>query len=374
MKIICTQENLQRYLSFMDRVIVKQASLPILGNILFQVEAGRVKLSATNLEIGVTGYLGAKVLEDGLIALPARIIGNFVSNLPVGDVVEISTEDKKVFLSSGKHTLSIFGVDGKEFPLIPKLSFEKAYTLHGEQFKTALQKVFYAVSVNTIRPELTGVYCKLTDGVLKLVATDSFRLVEESVFGVQGDGEEEDMTQGIIVPLSTLQEVARIITPETKELQLVTHENQIFFNIEGVEVTSRLINGKFPDYEQIIPTSFSDSLEFQKSDLQRALKISAGLSSYTSGEVALICDKEKQEIRLVSRSHDVGENVNAISFENLQGEKICTFLFQARFLQEYLGSIASDIVRFSYNSEQTPVLFEEHGEVSGRSIIMPIRK
>lgn len=353
---------------------MKQASLPILGNILFQVEAGRVKLSATNLEIGVTGYLGAKVLEDGLIALPARIIGNFVSNLPVGDVVEISTEDKKVFLSSGKHTLSIFGVDGKEFPLIPKLSFEKAYTLHGEQFKTALQKVFYAVSVNTIRPELTGVYCKLTDGVLKLVATDSFRLVEESVFGVQGDGEEEDMTQGIIVPLSTLQEVARIITPETKELQLVTHENQIFFNIEGVEVTSRLINGKFPDYEQIIPTSFSDSLEFQKSDLQRALKISAGLSSYTSGEVALICDKEKQEIRLVSRSHDVGENVNAISFENLQGEKICTFLFQARFLQEYLGSIASDIVRFSYNSEQTPVLFEEHGEVSGRSIIMPIRK
>ena len=370
MNIICTQENLQKYLGFLDRVIIKQANLPILSNILFQTESGRVKLSATNLEIGTTCYIGAKVSEEGSIALPARIIGNFVNNLPAGEVIQITTEDQKVLLASGNYTLSVFSAPGKDFPLIPKSTFENAVEIPAAEVKNALQKILYAVSTNTIRPELTGVLFSFKNGILYMVATDSFRLVEEKI-GLGGG----DITEEIIIPRDTLQELVRVIQPESTQVRLSIEENQVFFEVEGVEITSRLINGKFPDYNQVLPTEFSDVIQFQKSDFQRALKIASGLSGYTGGEVALVCDRTKHEISVISRSHDVGENVSKFSFESLKGEKDITFLFHVRFLQEYLASIGEELVIFRYNSEYAPVLFQSPESVEkSLSLVMPVRK
>lgn len=371
MNITCTQENLQKYLGFLDRVIVKQANLPILSNILFQTENGRVKLSATNLEIGTTCYIGAKVSEEGSLALPARIIGNFVQNLPVGEVIQIESKDQKVLLTSGNYTLTVFSAPGKDFPLIPKNSFESALILPAGDIKSALQKILYAVSSNPIRPELTGVLFSFKEGILSMVATDSFRLVEEKI---QFEGSTQILEE-IIIPSSTLSELVRVIQPENQELRLAVDDNQVFFEIDGVEITSRLINGKFPDYTQVIPVEFSDVIQFQKSDFQRALKIASGLSGYTGGEVALVCDKEKNELAIISRSQEVGENISKISFENREGSKNITFLFHARFLQEYLGSITEDIVLFRYNSEHAPVLFQNpESESTSLSLVMPIRK
>lgn len=371
MNIICTQENLQKYLGFLDRVIIKQTNLPILSNILFQTENGRVKLSATNLEIGTTCYIGAKVVEEGSLALPARIVGNFVNNLPMGEVIQIASEEQKVLLSSGNYTLSVFSASGKDFPLIPKNSFENTLTVPAQEIKNALQKTLYAASTNTIRPELTGALLSFKNGILYIVATDSFRLVEEQIT-VADSGMIFDE---IIIPKDTLQELLRVIQPESVNIQLAVEDNQIFFEVDGVEITSRLINGKFPDYTQVIPTEFSDVIRFQKDDLQRALKIASGLSGYTGGEVALVCDKEKGEVTIISRSHDVGENISKFSFENVEGNKNITFLFHARFLQEYLNSVTEDIILFRYNSEYAPVLFQVPETVkSSLSLVMPIRK
>lgn len=371
MNIICTQENLQKYLNFLDRVIIKQANLPILSNILFQTENGRVKLSATNLEIGITCYIGAKVAEEGSLALPARIIGNFVTNLPAGEVIEITNEDQKVKLSSGNYTLSVFSAPGKDFPLIPKSSFENALTLSAQEVKSALQKILYAASANTIRPELTGILFAFKEGSLSMVATDSFRLVEEKILL----SEENSTFDEIIIPKETLQELIRVIQPESTNIRLSVEDNQIFFEVDGVEITSRLINGKFPDYNQVIPKEFSDVIQFQKSDFQRALKIAAGLSGYTGGEVALVCDKEKNELAIISRSHDIGENISKFPFENMEGNKNITFLFHARFIQEYLNSISEEVILFRYNSEYAPVLFQAPETISSSlSLVMPIRK
>lgn len=371
MNIICTQENLQKYLGFLDRVIVKQANLPILSNILFQTENGRVKLSATNLEIGTTCYIGAKVLEEGNLALPARIVGNFVQNLPAGEVIEIVSEDQKVLLKSGNYTLSVFSAPGKDFPLIPKNSFEKALTLPGNKIKESLQKILYAASTNPIRPELTGILFSFQESNLSLVATDSFRLVEEKI----ALPKETSFFEEIIVPATTLQELVRVIQPETENIQLAIEDNQIFFEVDGVEITSRLISGKFPDYTQVIPKEFSDVIQFQKTDFQRALKIAAGLSGYTGGEVALVCDKDNNELSIITRSHEIGENVSKISFENLEGGKNITFVFHARFLQEYLASTLEEVVIFRYNSEHAPVLFQTpETTTTSLSLVMPIRK
>jgi DNA polymerase-3 subunit beta len=370
MKILCTQENLQKNLTYLDRVVVKKTSLPILGNILFETENGQIKLSATNLEIGITTFVGGKVIETGIAALPAKIITNFINNLPVGDVVEIETDGQKVLLRSGGSDLSIFSADGKEFPLIPKGSFEDGLKIDGQEFKKALQRVLYAASVNVIRPELTGVYFLFENDKLKLVATDSFRLVEEKITISQS----QRNIESAIVPTDTLQEVLRVVGNENSEIIFIIQDNQIFFRVGVTEITSRLINGKFPDYQQIIPTNFSDTVLFKKDDLSRSLKIAASLSSYTSGEIALICDKTKNEFSVISRSHDVGENINRFNFENQEGEKNITLIFQARFLQDYLNNSAGDEIVLAYNTEHTPVLLTSPAAENLTSIIMPIRK
>jgi DNA polymerase-3 subunit beta len=370
MKIICTQENLQKNLSYLERVVVRQTSLPILGNILFETEGGQIKLSATNLEIGITTFVGGKVLEKGTVALPAKIITNFINNLPTGEVIEITTEDQKVFLKSGGYDLKVFSADGKEFPLIPRGSFDQGIKLSAQDFKKSLQSLLYAASTNVIRPELTGVYFLFEGEVLKLVATDSFRLVEEQVRVIY----EQSTPAAVIVPTDTLQEVLRVVGNDYDEITFVIQDNQIFFHIGGTEITSRLINGKFPDYQQIIPSNFSDRVIFKKSDLSRSLKIAASLSSYTSGEIALICDKTKNEFSVVSRSHDVGENINRFNFENQEGEKNITLIFQARFLQDYLNNSTGEEIGLAYNTEHTPVLLSSTEDASLISIIMPIRK
>jgi DNA polymerase-3 subunit beta len=370
MKIICTQENLQKNLAYLDRVVVRQTNLPILGNILFETEGGQIKLSATNLEIGITTFVGGKVLETGTVALPAKIITNFINNLPTGEVIEITTEGQKVLLKSGGYDLSVFSADGKEFPLIPKGSFNQGTKLKAQDFKRSLQSLLYAASTNVIRPELTGVYFLFEGNILKLVATDSFRLVEERVELL----EKQDSIESIIIPTDTLQEVLRVIANDYDEIVFIIQDNQVFFQIGGTEITSRLINGKFPDYQQIIPSNFSDKVVFKKSDLSRSLKIAASLSSYTSGEIALVCDKTKNEFSVVSRSHDVGENINRFSFESMQGEKSVTLIFQARFLQDYLSNSAGEEVYLEYNSEYTPVLLSSVEDENLISIIMPIRK
>jgi DNA polymerase-3 subunit beta len=318
-------------------------------------------------------HMGAKVQKEGMVTLPAKILHNFVANIPVGEVIEITSEGKKTRIESGNFSLEVFSFDGKDFPIIPQHKGDDWTQLQPALFKETIQKILHATSANEVRPELTGVYLLYQEDCLYLVATDSFRLVEERLALSLDKKQAALLGEGVIIPQATLQEIVRIIVPETQTCLLALKDNQVFFRVDEVEITSRIINGNFPDYQKIIPKNYTDRITFSKEEFQRALRIAGSLTGYTAGEVAFIVDRKEESLSLVSQSSDIGKNVSSLPFESKEGSKSITFVFQIRFLQDFLNTTTAARVAFAYNTETSPVLFQEDGE-DILYIIMPIRK
>ena len=355
-------------------------SLPILSNVLLETEKGRLKISATNLEIGVVVSIGAKIEKEGKVTVPAKILWNFISNLPAGDVLVLEMKDQYLEITSTVYQIRIKGMDGKDFPIIPAYTKAYAWSFSAQALKKALGKVLFCVSVNEARLELTGVQISFSEGIFTLVATDSFRLAEEKItLKLLGKKEENSEEQSFIIPSSVFQEVLRVIQGESEEIKMAIEENQIFFEVGGVEIVSRLINGKYPDYKQIIPKNFSLQVIFNKQELQRAVKISGALSSYSSGEIALFFDQVKKTCTFLSRSQEVGENKTTLPVAYIQGNEPLTIIFNLRYVLEGINALSSEKVLFCANTGTNPAAFrlvdqEEVIDDHSLYLMMPIRK
>ena len=383
MKIICTQENISRALSYLERIIGKQTNLPILNNFLFETEKGRLKISATNLEIGVIVYIGAKIEKEGKIAVPAKVLSNFITNLPLGGTVQFETSAQELKITSTVYTVKIKGVDGKDFPIIPQYTKEYFLTFPAQEFKNALARVLFCASLNTARLELMGAHIFFYPQEIHLAATDSFRLAEETIhLTQQGDGYDEFLTQtpSLIIPLNTLQEVMRVISPESHTIKIALQENQIFFDIHGVQIISRIINGKYPDYKQIIPKKFAFHAMVEREAFQRAVKIASAFSSYTSGEVALAFDGGEKQCAISSVSNEIGENQTILPIEVVAAATPLTIVFNPRYVLEGINALAGEKIIFLANDSTTPVALRAYSAnktpltEAYLYIMMPIRK
>lgn len=381
MKITCTQENLARALSYLDRVVGKQTTLPILSNFLLETEKGRLKISATNLEIGVIVSIGAKIEREGRITVPAKILSNFIHNLPSGDVLDIEEENQHLKVVSTAYQVRIKGMDGKDFPIIPQYKKEYQALFPAQEMKSALSRLLFCVSTNEARLELTGVCLSFIDNMLHLAATDSFRLAEEILLVKnQGTSLLFQENQSLIIPSVVLHEVLRVITPESEEIKVALEENQIFFEIDGVEIISRVINGKYPDYQQIIPKEFTLQVVFEKQALQRAIKIAGSLSSYNTGEITMIFDGEQKTCTFLSQSQEIGENKTTLPVEYVQEGVSLTMVFNPRYVLEGVNNMSvGEKVLFCANSAATPAALRginDEGKQNEYSlyIMMPIRK
>ncbi len=376
MKLICTQENLSRAVSYLERIAGKQSTLPILSNILIEAEKGRLKLSATNLEIGIVVSIGAKIQEEGRITIPAKLIGNFTHNIPMGDVLELSVEHTSLIIQNSQYEGKINGIDGKDFPIIPRFESERyPFVFPAQQFKEAISRILFCVSQNESRMELTGVSALLEGKVLCLAATDSFRLAEQ----ILELPEETGSTRSFIIPSATCQELLRVITGESSEIWVAIEENQIFFEVDGVRIVSRLIHGKYPDYKQIIPTQFLISYQIKREALIRAVKIASVLSSYTAGEITLQFTVGSGECLIAAISQEVGENKAKVNIENQSGEDTdMVFTFNPRYLLDGLGAFKSECIIFHANNASSPVVLREIDQEQEMMkylyIMMPVRK
>ncbi|MEI9966454.1 MAG: DNA polymerase III subunit beta [Candidatus Moraniibacteriota bacterium] len=379
MKLLCTQENLSNALLALDRVVGKQMSLPILSNILFETQKGRLKLSATNLEIGIMVGVGAKIESEGKLAVPAKVLAQFVHNLPQGEVITLESSQGYLKLTSGGYTLNIKVLDGQDFPIIPEYKKEFPFSLPAQELKAALARLLFCVSTNESRPELSGVHIAFGERQIEVAATDSFRLgqeilpLEKPAIGYKNFREENP---SLILPTATIQELMRVIGTETESLQIALEENQIFFEAENVRLVSRLINGRYPDYHQIIPEKFGLEVVLRKDDCIRALKIASGLSSFVSGEIALVLDPKKETATILSQSKEIGDNTSIFPLKASKGEEPMTFVFHPRYVMEGISALRSEEITFSANTPTTPVLLSESGEkaTNYRYILMPIRK
>lgn len=377
MKIICTQENLLQALNALDRVVGKQTSLPILSNFLFETENGRLKISATNLEIGILVYVGAKIEVEGKIAVPARILSQFVQNLPSGEVLELEVKDKHLSIKGGSSEMKIKVLNGKDFPIIPYYKKEYPLTLPAQSIKSALGRLLFCVSTNESRIELTGVQLLFEENQLSLAATDSFRLAEEIIPYSQSLINSGQYTS-LIIPTQTLQEINRSLGIEIDEMKIALEENQLFFEFGNIQIVSRIINGKFPDYKQIIPQDLKTKVVLEKDAFIRSLKIASTLSSYTAGEIALILNPSEKNCTVIARSQEVGENQSVLAGEFLAGTEPLTLVFNPRYLIEGLGAFNDKKILFSANTSSSPTTFQtvttEDQETSYVYVMMPIRK
>ncbi|TXH07181.1 MAG: DNA polymerase III subunit beta [Candidatus Moraniibacteriota bacterium] len=376
MKLSCTQENLKAALSSLERVVGKQGTLPILSNILLETEKGRLRLSATNLEIGVITSIGAKINVEGRITVPAKLLINFIQNLALDQVVEINQSGTQVILQSGNYTVKINGLDGKDFPIIPEKGNGRSFSIESKVLHLGIQKTLFSVSLNESRPELTGVLMGFREGGVFLTTTDSFRLSEWQMRGrVEGDASFLENTQSpVIIPAYTLQEVVKVISQGNDLVQVVLEENQVFFEIGNTKIVSRLINGRFPEYQAIIPKQYSTTITLPKNEFQRALKIATSFSLYSSGEVVFRLNTEENHLEIHSQSQGIGEQVAKIPFDGVLSETM-QIVFNPRYILEGVGALSGEQIIMSFNSPATPVRLSstEDGE-EYIYIVMPIRK
>lgn len=346
-----------------------RSSLPVLGNILFATDKNRLKLSATNLEVGINYWVGGKIEQEGAITVPARLVSEFVASLP-SDTIELEADDAGLTVKTTHYQSHINGIAADEFPVIPHLKTKPVLTLPASEFREALIQVVVAASLDESRPVLAGVYLFIEDKQLYLVATDSYRLAERKLALKQAPADK----LAVIVPARTMQELARILGETEGDLSIYVADNQIMFEVDTIELTSRLIDGQFPNYRQIIPTKTETGIEIDTAEFSRITKVASLFARENAGGVRLEIKKGGQ-VSLVSTASQLGDNTSTADCITLgeDGE----ISLNTRYLADALAVIKASQVEFAISGKLSACMLrplDDKGKPTDYlHIIMPLR-
>jgi len=362
-KVTVTQENLNKALGVVSRVASSRTSLPVLNNILLRTESNRLLLAATNLEVAITQHIGAKVVSEGAITIPARLLSEFIANLPKGNV-ELKVDGTKLHIESDKYVSTINGMSADEFPALPVIENATALQFGAELFKQAIAQTVLAASSDDTRPVLTGVLCHVHDGSLYFAATDGYRLAERRLIKTTEEVK-------ALIPASTLGDVARVIPEDCDEVAVLVDDSQVRFRMGDVEVTSRLIEGNFPDYRQLIPKTTEIHASLSRTDFGRVTKIASLFARESGGSVTVTTDAEKQMLSIHSIASQLGENTSEATAEVDAGGSVT---LNSRYLIEALGCFDEPTIRFGFSGKLAPcVLTSLEADGDYQHIVMPLR-
>ena len=363
MKVTITQENLNKALGVVARVAGGKTSLPILNNVLLKTENNRLLLAATNLEVAITEHIGAKVTGEGSLTVPARLMSEFISNLPKGNV-ELKVDGTKLRIESGSYNSTINGIAPDEFPALPVIESATTVRIPAHMLKKAIAQTIITTSHDDTRPVLTGVLCHSHEGKLYFAATDGYRLAERQLVAVK-----EEIKA--LIPASTLADVARVIPDETDEVEMLIDDSQVRFRMDDIEVTSRLIDGNFPDYRQLIPKDTDIHVTVNKAELGRITKIASLFAREAGGSVTIKTDATKKTISIHSIASQLGENTSETTAE-VDAEGAVTL--NSRYLTEALGCFDDDVVNFGFSGKLAPCVVSSTNKDSDyKHIVMPLR-
>ncbi|MDP2685205.1 MAG: DNA polymerase III subunit beta [bacterium] len=366
MKLICTQENLSRGLQLVSHIASKNISLPILSNVLIEVKKGDIKLSTTNLEMGIVCEVRGKVEAEGAFTVQAKTISDYINLLPKENVtLELVDQNLKIQSENSKTLMK--GLEASEFPLIPQVDPETEIEIKGKILKNALNAVSFAVSYDETRPEINGVFFSFNEKKLTLVATDSYRLAEKSI-----DLENNIPEKGFIVPIKTIQELVRIIDEEEEMLKIKISDNQILFLVGGAQLSSRLIEGQYPDYKQIIPTEQKTSITLDTTDFINTIKRASLFCKAGSNDILLKFLVNKNEVHVSANNLQIGES-EAKQSADVEGQDN-DIIFNYRFLLEGLQNIEEPECILNINTNTNPGLLKPKKESNYVYIIMPIKQ
>lgn len=366
MRVKIIQEKLAKALNGVSRVAGGRSTLPILSNVLVRVDESKVSLTTTNLDMAVVSYLPATQSEVGAVTVPARLVAEFVGNLPRGEVVDIEANGEKVTIKAAGYVSTINGAAAEDFPELPEIEDEKVvkFRMGAEEFKEGLAQVMVAASNDTTRPALTGVYFNTADGALYLAATDGYRLAERRFI------EKVEAEVMAIVPTSSLQEVVRNLGEDVGEIEIWFDETQVRFRLGDIEVTSKLIDGSFPDYRQLIPKETEINLEVKRDELTRITKLAALFAKEVGGSIICEARAEKNEFLVSSVANELGENTSEIKTEIDTDGKVT---LNSRFLLDALNVLDGKEVEFGFSNKLDPVVLRGKGVEKYVHIIMPLK-
>lgn len=367
MKIKLTQNKLSKALNSVSKITNgARASLPILSNVLIRVDDKKVSLTTTNLDMAILNYLPSTDSENGTITVPARLIAEFVSNLPSGSDVELTSKDTKLTIKSGEYTSTINGTPADDFPELPDLDEEKMVKIQvsADTFKDAVSQVLIAASNDTTRPALTGVYFNTFEEALYFAATDGYRLAERKV--VEKLVEEVS----VIVPAVSLRSVVSLMGESCDEIELLIDESQIRFRFGDIEITSKLIDGSFPDYRQLIPKEAEVNLMVKKDELTRVTKLAALFAREVGGSIVCLADKADGSFSIASVANELGENSSKISTEVDTDGKIT---LNSRFLLDALNAISGSEIEFRFSNNLNPIVMRAVKNEDYIHIVMPLK-
>ena len=386
MKLTCLPEKLGEGLATVGRVVSSKSTLPVLGNVLLQTDGGRLKLAATNLELAVSCWVGARVEAEGAITLPARLLIDYVGLLTPGEPLQLELKGKKAHLACGRFVANISGIDAEDFPPIPTVSGGPSLRLRAPALKEAIQQVVFAAAPDDSRPVLAGVLMVIKDGKLTLAAADGFRLAVRKVdLGETGgeDTEAEGQAPDLqtIVPARTLSEVARALPDDEEErveIAATPDRNQILFRHKGAEVVSRLIEGQFPDYNRIIPKDAKTRVTVPTADFLRATRAAQVFARDNSMIVRLDlvppegdATAELGKVTVRATSAEIGDNTGDVD-ASVEGEAQ-QVAFNGRYLRDALEALDAQQAYLEVTGPASPgVIRPADGPNGYLHVIMPM--
>lgn len=373
MEISTLQENLKRGLQIVSKIAGKNINLPILNNIMIEAQDGNIKLITTDLEIGVVCNIRGQIKKEGTFTVDSKVFSEYIALLS-NKKIDLKKENETILIKSENYKTIVKGYDANDFPLIPKISRENYYEIDVDIFKKALSQVIFAVSNNETRVELSGVLFIVENDVLTLVSTDSYRLAEKKInikkFGIDNVSN--------IVPAKTLQELLRILSVVGSDsvngeniLKIFVSNNQILFTVDNVELISRLIEGQYPDYKQIIPTNNGTNVIVDRMEFIRAIKTSSIFSKVGINDVNLDFPVGKKVV-ISSTSSQSGENVVELDAE-INGEDN-GIVVNYRYLLDGVSNINSDEIKIEVTNSNTPCILKSKKDDNYLYIVMPIKQ
>ncbi len=373
MKVSCLQENLARGLSIVGRAVSTRSTLPVLGNILLATDSGRLKLSATNLEIVITCWIGARVTDSGAVTVPARTFTDLVNALPAERIeLTLNEQNQSVHIACARTEANIKGIDAQEFPLVPEPQPDNQIRLPTELFKQQISQVTFAAATDDTRPILTGVSTRLEGNTLTMAATDGFRL---STRTAEFPGHVAEPIN-IIIPARALNEVARVAPDDVEEIALTLPEgrNQVVFNLGDVVVVSQLIEGTFPDFSSVIPKEYLTRTVVETAAFLKACR-TANIFARDSSNTARISVDPGNELTgayatVAATSSELGDNVAQMD-ASVDGDTI-EIAFNVKYMTDVLTVMDTPQVALETRSAREPGVLKPVGYTGFQHVIMPM--
>jgi DNA polymerase-3 subunit beta len=370
MRVLTLQENLNKGLFLVSRLVSSKSQLPVLSNILITTDKGRLKLSATNLETGINYWIGAKIEKEGAISVPAKTLTEFISLLPP-EKIQLEVKENNLRIVSGSYSASLVGLPASEFPVVPSLKEEKTFSFSSEDLLKGISQTIFAASQDEGRPILTGVFFQLKGEDLVLVATDGYRLSFRRMRASKSLKEVKEFQKGLIIPAKVLAEVEKIISnsQQKEKIGLAITSNQIIFVTPEAEIVSRLIEGNFPEFEKIIPEKWTTKIVLEKESFLRAVRTASIFARESANIVKFKIQKSKFQIS--ANAPQVGDNL--IELETKQEGEENSIAFNSRFILDFLNSTEANEISFEMTTSLNPGIFRPVGDSSYFHIIMPVR-